>query len=59
MNGQWHIQHQLELLSAPTTVQYHRIDTYSSIVEGVQRVRRVLAGDYQIGLFNIGIFEEK
>ncbi|CAF0984010.1 unnamed protein product [Adineta ricciae] len=48
MNGQWHIQHQLELLSAPTTVQYHRIDTYSSIVEGVQRVRRVLAGDYQI-----------
>ena len=41
MDGQWHIRQQLELLSSPTTVQYHRIETYSSIVEGVRRVRRI------------------
>lgn len=46
MNRQWETQHQLELLSSPTTVDYHRIDGYSSIVEGVRRIRRILAGDF-------------
>ena len=41
MNRQWETQHQLELLSSPTTVDYHRIDGYSSIVEGVRRIRRI------------------
>lgn len=45
MDRQWHIRQQLELLSSPTSIQYHRIESYSSIVEGVQRVRRILAGD--------------
>ncbi|CAF1235313.1 unnamed protein product [Rotaria sp. Silwood1] len=47
MDRQWHIRQQLELLSSPTSIQYHRIETYSSIVEGIRRVRRILAGDYQ------------
>ncbi len=51
MDRQWHIQQQLELLSSPTSVEYHRIETYSSIVEGVRRVRRILSGDRQAGLF--------
>jgi hypothetical protein len=51
MDRQWHIRQQLELLSSPTSIQYHRIETYSSIVEGVRRVRRILAGDHQAGLF--------
>ncbi|CAF0961568.1 unnamed protein product [Adineta steineri] len=45
MDTEWHIRQQLEISCAPTSVQYHRIDTYSSIVEGVKRVRRVLSGD--------------
>lgn len=51
MDRQWEIRHQLELLSSPTTVEYHRIDEYSSIVQGVQRVRRILAGDFEGGWF--------
>jgi len=51
MDRQWHIRQQLELLSSPTSIQYHRIETYSSIVEGVRRVRRILAGDRQVGLY--------
>ncbi|UJR32214.1 hypothetical protein I4U23_019679 [Adineta vaga] len=47
MDAQWHIRQQLELLSSPTTVQYHRIDTYSSVVESVRRIRRILSGDRQ------------
>ena len=47
MDRQWHIRQQLELLSSPTSILYHRIDTYSSIVEGVRRVRRILAGDHE------------
>ena len=43
MDRQWHIRQQLELLSSPTSILYHRIDTYSSVVEGVRRVRRILA----------------
>jgi hypothetical protein len=50
MDRQWHIRQQLELLSSPTSIQYHRIDTYSSIVEGVRRVRRILSDDHQAGL---------
>jgi hypothetical protein len=49
MDRQWHIRQQLELLSSPTSIQYHRIESYSSIVEGVQRVRRILAGDSYAG----------
>ena len=50
MDRQWHIRQQLELLSSPTTIHYHRIDTYYSIVEGVQRVRRILGNDRNDGL---------
>lgn len=50
MDRQWHIRQQLELLSSPTSINYHRIETYSSVVEGVRRVRRILAGGQQAGL---------
>ena len=53
MDRQWHIRQQLELLSSPTSIQYHRIETYSSVVEGVRRVRRILSGDRHAGLFVI------
>jgi hypothetical protein len=59
MDRQWHIRQQLELLSSPTTVQYHRIETYSSIVEGVRRVRRILTGAYQTGLFYLDLKDRK
>lgn len=49
MDQQWHIRQQSELLFSPTSIQYHRIETYSSIVEGVRRVRRILTGGYQTG----------
>ncbi|CAF0991760.1 unnamed protein product [Rotaria sordida] len=47
MDRQWHIRQQLELLSSPTSIQYNRIEKYSSVVEGIRRVRRILAGDNQ------------
>ncbi|CAF3138814.1 unnamed protein product [Rotaria sp. Silwood2] len=50
MNRLWYVQQQHELLSSPTSIHCHRIEKYSSVVEGVQRVRRVLAGTYQKGL---------
>ena len=59
MDKQWHIRQQLELLSSPTSIQYHRIDTYSSVVEGVRRVRRILAGDEQAGLILLEIFHRR
>jgi hypothetical protein len=59
MDREWHIHRQLELLSSPTTVQFHRIDTYSSVVEGVRRVRRILTGDSEAGLFNKDFTREK
>lgn len=52
MDQQWYVRHQLELLSSPTSIQYHRIETYSSVVEGVRRVRRILTGGYQTGWFD-------
>jgi hypothetical protein len=53
MDRQWHIRQQLELLSSPTSIQYYRIETYSSVVEGVRRVRQILAGDSPTGLFAV------
>jgi hypothetical protein len=58
MDRQRHIRQQLELLFSPTSVQYHRIDNYSSIVEGVRRVRRILLGGYQTGLFDRDLKEK-
>ena len=55
MDSQWHIRQQVEFLSSPTSIHYHRIETYSSIVDGVRRVRRVLGGDHQPGLISIVI----
>ncbi len=59
MDRQWQIRQQLELLSSPTSVQYHRIETYSSIVEGVRRVRRILSGERQRGLFYLDLKEPR
>lgn len=47
---QWHLRQQLELLSSPTSMHYHRIEKYSSIVDNIRRVRRVLGGDHPPGL---------
>ncbi|CAF3564041.1 unnamed protein product [Rotaria socialis] len=47
MDSQWHIRQQVEFLSSPTSIHYHRIEKYSSIVDGVRRIRRVLGGDHQ------------
>jgi hypothetical protein len=51
MDREWNIRLLLERLSAPTSIVRHRIETYSSPVEGVKRVRQILAGDQQTGLF--------
>lgn len=51
MDVPWRVQQQLEFLSGPTSIVYHRIDKYTSIAEGVRRVRRVLGGGPSQGLF--------